>query len=260
MSGPITHRFSIVVTCYNFGDYLDECLRSLTGQVYDPRDYEIVCVDDGSTDNTGSIIEKYRKVFRNLEALRIENSGLEKACNTGIRHARFDWIVRVDSDDALDPKFLSVMNQAMNQYPQFDFYYCKDYFEYYSGSERFRKSLPNFDVEEIFTRGDFFATGTVYRKTDLKEVGLFPEKIKNCGLENYTVVLALLSKGKRGFAVPETWFNYRRHQTNMSSLKREAIILFGRELLKRYGRDFITNTYHPYGLKLELEKSVHGKK
>lgn len=250
MIGLTAHRFSFVVTCYNFGDYLDECLQSLVTQDYGRNDYEIVCVDDGSTDHTGSIIEKHQKGFKNFKAIRIENSGLEKACNTGIRCSRFDRIVRVDSDDTLDPQFLSVMNRAMNQSPRPDFYYCKDYFEYYSPAERFQRHLPDFDIEEIFARGDFFATGTVYRKADLEEVGFFPEKIKNCGLENYTVILTLLSKGKKGLAVPGTWFNYRRHRTNMSSLKREAIVEFGGELLARYGRKFMTNEYHPYQLKL----------
>ncbi len=250
----IENKFSLIVTCYNFEDFLPDCLDSLVNQDYSQRDYEIVCVDDGSTDGSATIMGKYKKRFENLSMLCLQNSGLEKACNTGIRASRYDWVVRVDSDDRLDPYFLSVMNRAINRRPEFDFYYCKDYFEYYSDAERHEKHLPDFSVEEIFTRGDFFATGTVYKKKNLAEIGYFPEAVKNCGLENYNVVLELLKKNKKGLAVSGTWFDYRRHHANMSMLRREAIVDFGHKLLKHYGRPFVTNEYHPYGLKLGAEE------
>ncbi len=248
------HQFSFIVTCYNFEKYIAECLDSLVCQNYKRENYEVICIDDGSTDNSVQIIEKYRRSFENFSMIRMHNSGLEKACNIGIEASRFGWIVRVDSDDRVDINFLSVINRKMNQRPEYDFYYCKNYFEYFSENERYKKSLPDFDIEEIFERGDFFATGTVYKKSDLKEIGFFPEAVKNCGLENYSVILALLAKNKKGLAVPGTWFDYRRHHTNMSILKRQAIVEFGHKLLAFYERPFLTNENHPYQLKFEAEE------
>ncbi len=187
--------------------------------------------------------------------MRIQNSGLEVACNTGIRASQFDRVIRVDSDDIVAPNLLRVMDEAISRQPTSDFYYCQQYVEYYSDSEKFEKSVPVFDKEEIFSRGDFFATATVYKKSDLAEVGYFPESVKNCGLENYSVVLDLISRGKRGLAVPGTFFNYRRHHANMSIVKRNAIIEYGQRLLKRHGREFRTNEFHPYNLKLESGSS-----
>ncbi len=248
-------EFSLIVTCYNFEEYLGECLESLIQQQYEPKNFEIICVDDGSTDGSPEIIKEYQKKSDCLIPIRLNNSGLEKACNAGIQVAHFKRVVRVDSDDMLATNFLAVMNQAILTRPDFDFYYCKNYYEYYSPNENFAKILPDFDVEEIFKRGDFFATGTVYQKKDLAQIGFFPEGIKNCGLENYSVILAMLEDGKKGLAVPGTFFSYRRHKTNMSTLRRQSIIEYGKKLLRKHNRVFQTNPYHPYGLKLVAEET-----
>lgn len=244
-------RFSFVVTNYNYERYLEQCLTPLSRQDYDPALYEIVCIDDGSTDNSWKLIQSFQSHIKNLVSLKINNSGLEKACNTGIRQSRFERIIRVDADDIVAENLLSTMNRAIQEHPGFDFYYCRDYVEFYSDQEQVKKKVPDFDVEEIFSRGDFFATGTVYKKSDLEAVGYFPESVKNCGLENYSVILDLISRGKKGLPVSGTYFKYRRHHSNMSIVKLNAIIEYGRNLLKRHGREFQTNQYHPYNLKLQ---------
>lgn len=245
--------FSLIVTAYDSEAFIGECLDSIAAQEYDPAHFEIICIDDGSRDHTPRILQAYRVRVPNLISFRVENSGLEKACNRGIREAKFDRIIRVDSDDSIRSNLLKRMNEAIHEQPEFDFYYCKNYLEYYSEEKQYPKELPDFDPEEIFERGDFFATGTVYKKSDLAEVGFFPEHVTNCGLENYTVILALLTRGKKGCPVTGTSFRYRRHPSNMSLLKRNAIIGYGKELLKSYGLEFRTNPYHPYHLKLEQE-------
>jgi len=256
MSQPV--QFSFIVSCYNLENYIQACLDSLTGQSYPSAAFEIIVIDDGSTDRSFEVIQQAAKGHANVRFFKTENSGLEKTCNRGIKLAQNDLVIRVDADDMLDPQFLAVMNRAVQAEPQFDFYYCRDYVEYYSDSNQPAKSVPPFDPEEIFSRGDFFATATVYRKTQLEAIGLFPEDIKNCGLENYTVILKLLSSGKKGLAVPGARFYYRRHSTNMSIVKQQAIIDYGRRLLAGYGRQFQTNEFHPYGLRL-IEKSASPK-
>lgn len=248
----VLNRFSFIVACYNGENFIRLCLESLLNQDYDKTLFEIICVDDGSDDNSPSIIREISEKFRAFHTIRIANSGLEKAVNTGIKVMQYDLVVRVDADDFIDPRFLSIMNKTISQYPDYDFYYCKNYLEYYSEDQQYERELPDFDKEEIFCRGDFFATGTVYRKKALEEIGFFPEDVKNCGLENYYVVLALLSLGKVGLAVPKASFSYRRHSQNMSTIKRNEIIEYGRKLLRRYGRKFQTNPNHPYRLKLKL--------
>lgn len=248
MSSP--NCFSLIVSCYNLEVYIRECLESLLNQNYPKDAFEIVCIDDGSTDASYEIIQKIAAGHKNIRISKTENSGLEKTCNRGIELAQNEFVVRVDADDVLDRGYLSAMDKAIQTEPGYDFYYCGNYVEYYSESQKQAKSVPPFNAEEIFSRGDFFATATVYRKSQLKAIGLFPEEVKNCGLENYNVILKLISSGKKGLPVPGASFYYRRHFTNMSIVKQQAIIDYGHKLLAQYGRKFQTNEFHPYGLTL----------
>ncbi len=242
--------FSIITACYNTGKYVRACVESILGQHYPRKSFELVCIDDGSTDDSTSILRSFDGV-EGFVLRRTTNQGLEAACNLGISIARFDRIVRVDADDLLDLNYLHAMNDAIQKWPENDFYYCKEFVEYYSDKDQRRKVLPEFDVEEIFSRGDFFATGTVYRKDDLRTVGFYDFREKNCGLENYNLVLRLIDHGKRGIAVPGALFYYRRHHENMSTVKVRQIIDYGKRLLHSHGRKFMTNEYHPYNLKIE---------
>ena len=244
-------KFSLIVSSYNLELYIGACLESLKHLNYQMDDYEIICVDDGSTDNSPQIIDAASQQMTNTTVIYKTNGGLESACNHGIREARFDYVVRVDADDMLDNNFLHAMNSAIIDHPNYDFYYCRNFVEYFNKENYRERCLPEFDPIEIFNRGDFLATGTVYQKTQLIQIGLFPEEEKNCGLENYNVILKLLTAGKTGLAVPDASFYYRRHNNNMSTIKRRSIINYGNSLLKLYGRAYRTNENHPYGLKLK---------
>lgn len=242
--------FSIVTACYNTEKYVRACVESILAQAY-PRDqFELICIDDGSTDDSSNILRSFSGE-EGFVLRRTTNQGLESACNLGISLARYERIVRVDADDLLDPHFLHIMDEAIHQQPDYDFYYCKDYVEYYGEFEQYRKSLPAFDPEEVFSRGDFFATGTVYKKTDIEAVGSYDVRVKNCGLENYSLILRLISKNKKGLAVPNASFSYRRHHSNMSLIHEQRIVEYGKQLLTTYGRVFRTNEFHPYNLKLQ---------
>lgn len=238
--------FSFLVACFNDQRYIEQCLMSLVHQRYDHRFYEVVCVDDGSTDGSSRIIEQIAAKHPVVRAFRTPNRGLEKTCNFSITKARYEYLARTDADDFLDLDYLRIMSEAIKNQPQLDFYYCKKYTEYFSEEKQRSKVLPEFDPQEIFARGDFFATGTVYRRSALEEIGNFHDDVKNCGLENYGVILELISRGHQGLAVPQATFYYRRHDNNMSTVHRESIMDYGRRLLSRYNRPFQFNSNHPY--------------
>lgn len=242
-------KISIIVACYNSEAFLRECLNSICEQDYPKDCFEIVVFNDGSTDGSKAIIDSYQAA-PNLRIFHTVNRGLEKTCNDGVRQSRFDWIMRVDADDVLAKNFLSTLNAAMQNESDYDFYYTQDFVEFYSEEKRASRSVPEFDPQEIFSRGDFFATGTIYKKSVFLESGLYEENVKNCGLENYNLILRMLSRNKKGKAVKGSYFYYRRHEENMSIVKRQQIIQYGHDLLARYGRPFTTNEYHPYGLRL----------
>lgn len=99
-----TIGISIIVPVFNVEEYLEKCLLSLLEQ--DFCDYEIICVNDGSTDNSTEILNSYAKKFPIIKIINQENKGLSGARNTGLRYAKGDYILFVDSDDYLENNVL----------------------------------------------------------------------------------------------------------------------------------------------------------
>lgn len=100
-------RFSVIVPIYNTETYLDKCLDSVIGQSYD--DYEVVCVDDGSTDGSADILQRYAAQEPRIRIIRQENHGIGSARNTGLRAAKGDYILFLDSDDWLEADTLQTL-------------------------------------------------------------------------------------------------------------------------------------------------------
>ena len=92
--------FSVCIPVYNTSKYLDECLESVLRQT--EKDYEIVLVDDGSTDNAGEICDRYAAQYPNIRVIHKENEGLLMTRRRGFAEARGDYFVCLDSDDALN--------------------------------------------------------------------------------------------------------------------------------------------------------------
>jgi len=99
-------EISVVITNYNYGKYLLRCLRSLLSQSYNNDEYEVIVVDDCSTDNSRSLIEGYGGRIRSV--LNDKNLGLAASCNKGINAALGKFVVRVDADDYVHHDFLKV--------------------------------------------------------------------------------------------------------------------------------------------------------
>ena len=92
-------RLSIVVPVYNIEPYLAKCLDSLISE--NASGYEIIVVNDGSTDNSRGIIEDYQKRTDRICLLNMENGGVSNARNVGLAHASGDYITFVDGDDTV---------------------------------------------------------------------------------------------------------------------------------------------------------------
>ena len=94
-------RISIIVPVFNVEKYLDRCLNSILKQGFDWKEVELILVNDGSTDDSLSICEKFAEDNENCRIISQENRGLSGARNTGLEYARGDYICFVDADDDL---------------------------------------------------------------------------------------------------------------------------------------------------------------
>lgn len=91
--------FSILVPVYNAREYLEDCLSSIVAQSH--SDYEVILVDDGSTDGSGELCDRFSRRYNGVKVVHQENCGLLLARRTAMGHASGDYIVNLDADDAL---------------------------------------------------------------------------------------------------------------------------------------------------------------
>lgn len=104
-------KISIIVPVYNVKDYLEQCIKSLLHQSY--KAYEIILVDDGSTDGSSDICDNWA-VHPNIRVIHQDNRGLSAARNVGIQNAHGEYILFVDSDDYISEDILAVLQKYIN--------------------------------------------------------------------------------------------------------------------------------------------------
>lgn len=95
---------SIIVPIYNTAKYLPRCIDSILNQTY--KNLEIILIDDGSTDNSGQLADKYAKNDKRIKVVHQKNGGQSTARNTGIQMAKGEYINFIDSDDEIEPNFV----------------------------------------------------------------------------------------------------------------------------------------------------------
>lgn len=104
-------KFSIIVPVYNVAEYLDECLRSISVQSF--SDWEAICVDDGSTDASGAILDAWAKKDARFRVFHKANGGVSSARNFALEKADGDYLWFVDGDDVVAPDSLKTLVDAV---------------------------------------------------------------------------------------------------------------------------------------------------
>ncbi len=132
-------KISVIVPVYNVEKYLSRCIDSILSQTF--TDFELLLVDDGSTDKSGEICDEYAKTDARIKVFHTENRGVSAARNLGIKEASADWICFVDSDDWVEKKFLSDLYG--NGFSQDEcIIFQRAFVEYESSPEKNRISFP----------------------------------------------------------------------------------------------------------------------
>ena len=105
-------KYSFIVPVYNTKKYLKKCLNSLVKQTY--KDFEIIVINDGSTDNSMDIINDYSKKYKNIKVINQKNQGLSMARNNGVKEAKGKYILFIDSDDYVNADLLENIDKEIN--------------------------------------------------------------------------------------------------------------------------------------------------
>ncbi|HVL68578.1 MAG TPA: glycosyltransferase family A protein [Vicinamibacterales bacterium] len=109
---------SVIMPAYNVGPYIGAAIESVLAQTF--TDYELIIVDDGSTDDTAAIATRFVEKDSRITLLRQENRGLAAARNTALRHARSELLALLDSDDLWAPEFLAAQIAVLTARPDVD--------------------------------------------------------------------------------------------------------------------------------------------
>ena len=128
--------FSVVIPLYNKKRWVERCIDSVRAQTF--VDWEIVVVDDGSTDGSGTVVELASQVDQRIKYYRQENAGVSVARNEGVARAKSNYIALLDADDFWDSSFLQEMADLIGLYPQAKLFAAG--FSFISGQNQCRKS------------------------------------------------------------------------------------------------------------------------
>lgn len=177
-------KFSIIIPVYNVEKYLEHCINSVLKQSFDG--YEIILVNDGSTDNSGCICDRYANEYEKIRVIHKENEGLSEARNVAIRTAKGEYIVLLDSDDSLIENALQNANNIIKKYknPDIVINRMKSYYEethsYVECEYKFDESIMNnkssYEIFEICYRmPDFLGPPWIFiiNKEYLQKNGLY---------------------------------------------------------------------------------------
>ena len=138
---------SIIIPIYNVEQYIGQCLESIYFQPMDENLFEVVAVNDGTPDKSMDVVEKYAETHSNLTVVNQDNQGLSVARNTGLEHARGEYVWFVDSDDWLTADSLATVLNAVRTYPNVEVFATILWMCYERTGKRTVEYTPNPNVK-----------------------------------------------------------------------------------------------------------------
>lgn len=180
-------QFSIIIPTYNRSDVLLKCLKSLDEMDYDPQDYEVIVVDDGSTDDTEDVVKAFKSKYI-LKYFKKENGGPGPARNLGIKNASFEYLLILNDDAICYPDLLIEHNKVHKQYPNQKisvlgaFPYIekaqKKIFVYFLEHSTLVFAYPIMKAGQLYNYRFFWTCNISIRKQAIVDAGMFDEDFK----------------------------------------------------------------------------------
>ncbi len=194
---------SVIIPCYNTQEYLAETLDSVIKQTL--KNIEIICIDDGSTDNTPKILKQYAKQDKRIKIITQKNAGVVTARNNAIAAAHAEYIYPLDSDDLITPDCLEKLYAAMMS-GKGDI--ISNRVVMFSQNQGGEFSLPN-PTKSNMVITNCLVNAALFRKKDFEETGGYDTAF-NTGIEDYDLwVNFMFRHNKKVYRVPEILFYYR---------------------------------------------------
>lgn len=211
-----TEVVSIIMPCYNAQKTLAKTLDSIFSQTY--TSFKLYCINDGSTDNTQSILDEYQNKFKDrMWVLSQKNKGQTISKNIGIQQSQGEYIAFIDSDDLWDPKKLDIQLSAMRADPEVGLSYTDGYYIDADDIQHEKIGIDPILQGQCFKRilmgNAIVASSVMIRRSIINKIGLFDETLTAC--ENWELWTRIASVCPLK-ALPDPLTYYRRHDANMS--------------------------------------------
>lgn len=208
---------SIVVPVYNSANFIKKCVTSLITQTYD--NLEIILVDDGSSDESLEICNQLQKGDNRIKVIHQENAGVSSARNTGIKVAKGEYILFIDSDDTISKEFIEKMNIGEEKilYKSATAIIKQDKIEYLPKQYE-KMKVSDFRENLITGEIDGYSWGYLYQTNIAKQI-LFEEKINF--MEDFVFLLRYIDYVDEIEMVDESVYYY---QVNLSGITQEKKI------------------------------------
>jgi glycosyltransferase involved in cell wall biosynthesis len=238
-------RISVIMPTYNQASYLPSALDSIFQQTF--SDFELIVVNDGSTDQTKDILETYQTRF-NFQVICQENSKLPKALNTGFAEAKGEYLTWTSSDNILLPNMLAVLSKALDENDKVGMVYADWQVIDHDGNLLGEVNTIDFD-RYLLRRLNFINACFLYRRTCMDKVGLYdPDYIYAEDWEYWFRI----SKYFPIIRIPRPLYKFRIHGKSLT--ESEVLSQVDKESIgyKKLVQDFKSNPFAWYYSKLKL--------
>lgn len=212
-------QISVIIAAKNAELYIGRCLRSLINQSFDSESYEIIVINDGSTDMTFEALQQFMGDIIYIKNKK--NIGLPGSLNKGIKNAKGQYIVRVDADDWVHPQFLCLLYYHLNLNVNLDAVAC-DY-QIVNNKQKVL-STENCENKPI-------GCGIMFKYSHLIEIGLYDKKFLAREEED---LIHRFKKKYKVTRIPVPLYRYRRHDNNLTN-KKKIMKKYVNEIKKKYG-------------------------
>ena len=196
-------RISIIIPCYNHGQYVREAISSVE-KCTDKSLYEMIIVNDGSTD-AFTIEEMGRLANDGYHVINQVNQGLGRTRNNGIKAAKGEYILPLDSDNRIRPEYIYESIKILDAHPEIAMVYGDAQF---FGDKSKRHVVGEFNLQNMMVENQIDACA-VYRKSVWEAVGGYDEKMPIMGYEDWDMWMNMIFKNYKFHYVPEILFDYR---------------------------------------------------
>lgn len=212
-------KVSIIIPTYNRADLLPRAIASILAQTF--RNFELIIVDDGSTDDTPEVVNKFQEKDNRVKYIRQENSGgAARPKNTGIKNAAGEYIAVLDSDDEWLPEKLAKQLNLFEKFnnPNLGFVGCHAFIVNKKPDGQNIFKIPSYRKSEFLEKilhRDYLGSGSgiMYKKSVFDDIGFFDENLKSG--QDWEMRIRLLQKYDFE-AVPEPLIKYHLHQASVS--------------------------------------------